>query len=368
MNNDNEVSLTIGGSVFINWTSFSITTELNTISPAFSAGIVTTTGALKPNVKIGDDVQVRIGKNIVLTGYIEQTPVSDDPNISYEKPNTSNSNYVSCPQNAATEYKNVALETIIAQLIMPYGIKLVNETKPLTKKRNFSAKHEDTVLKALQNLTSTENLLFYGNEKGDLVVTEKGKLTADDALVLGQNILTGDASFDASKIYKYYRAVGQDKGVTGKTGHAASSHNYTAVDDNVSRTRLLTKKVQGAADTAKCKVTAEGDRDYNRDQYFKITYKVQGWRQSTGKLWKINSLVDIKDDFLDIDTQKSQKFLITRVVFNLTENEGMTTTLDVIPPNGWRLETENEKVIIKKSSNSSADFSWINKKQNFMSA
>lgn len=59
--------------------------------------------------------------------------------------------------------------------------------------------------------------------------------------------------------------------------------------------------------------------------------------------------------------------------FNLTENEGMTTTLDVIPPNGWRLETENDKedpkkVIIKKNSSSSADFSWINKKQNFMSA
>ncbi len=275
--NDNEVSLTIGGSVFKNWTSFSITNELNTISPAFSVGIVSNSMYLKNKITSGNSVKVKIGNDVVLTGYIEQTPVSysatsanvgiagrsktcdlidctvmvDDPNISYEKPNTSNSNYVSCPQNAATEYKNVALETIIAQLIMPYGIKLVNETKPLTKKRNFSAKHEDTVLKALQNLTSTENLLFYGNENGDLVVTEKGKLTADDALVLGQNILTGDASFDASKIYKYYRAVGQDKGVTGKTGHAASSHNYTAVDDNVSRTRLLTKKVQGAADTAK---------------------------------------------------------------------------------------------------------------------
>lgn len=321
--NDNEVSLTIGGSVFENWTSFSITTELNTIAPAFSVGMVSQSISLKNNLEPGRPVTVKIGEDTVLTGYIEQTPVSysatsanvgiagrsktcdlidstvmvDDPNISYEKPNTSNSNYVSCPQNAATEYKNVALETIIAQLIMPYGIKLVNETKPLTKKRNFSAKHEDTVLKALQNLTSTENLLFYGNEKGELVVTEKGKLTADDALVLGQNILTGDASFDASKIYKYYRAVGQDKGVTGKTGHAASSHNYTAVDDNVSRTRLLTKKVQGAADTAKCKVTAEGDRDYYLSQFFKITYKVQGWRQSTGKLWKINSLVDIKDDF-----------------------------------------------------------------------
>lgn len=397
--NDNEVSLNINGDIFKYWKSVSITSELNTVAPAFSVNALSKSSLMIDRLKSGRPVTVKIGEDTVLTGYIEQTPVSysatsanvgiagrsktcdlidctvmvDDPNVFYEKPDTSNSNYVSCPQNAATEYKNVALETIIAQLIMPYGIKLVNETKPLTKKCNFSAKHEDTVLKALQNLTSTENLLFYGNEKGDLVVTEKGKLTADDALVLGQNILTGDASFDASKIYKYYRAVGQDKGVTGKTGHAASCHNYTAVDDNVSRTRLLTKKVQGAADTAKCKVTAEGDRDYYLSQFYKITYKVQGWRQSTGKLWKINSLVDIKDDFLGIDTQKSQKFLITRVVFNLTENEGMTTTLDVIPPNGWRLETENDKedpkkVIIKKNTSTSADFSWINKKQDFMSA
>ena len=145
MNNDNEVSLTIGGSVYTKWTSFSITTELNTISPAFSVGIVSKTTSLRKIIDVGKVVQVKIGNDVVLTGYIEQTPVSysatsanvgiagrsktcdlidctvmvDDPNISYEKPNTSNSNYVSCPQNAATEYKNVALETIIAQLIMP---------------------------------------------------------------------------------------------------------------------------------------------------------------------------------------------------------------------------------------------------------
>lgn len=38
--NDNEVSLYIGGSIYKNWTSFSITSELNTISPAFSVGII----------------------------------------------------------------------------------------------------------------------------------------------------------------------------------------------------------------------------------------------------------------------------------------------------------------------------------------
>lgn len=44
--NDNEVSLYIGGSVFKNWTSFSITNELYTISPAFSVGVVSNSNLL----------------------------------------------------------------------------------------------------------------------------------------------------------------------------------------------------------------------------------------------------------------------------------------------------------------------------------
>lgn len=74
--NDNEVSLTIGGSVFKNWTSFTITSELNTISPAFSVGVVTDSYYLREKITVGDDVKVKIGNNLVLTGYIEQTPVS----------------------------------------------------------------------------------------------------------------------------------------------------------------------------------------------------------------------------------------------------------------------------------------------------
>lgn len=60
--NDNEVSSYIGGSVYKNWTSFSITSELNTISPAFSVGG-------------GDDVQVKIGNNLVLTVMIKNDSI-----------------------------------------------------------------------------------------------------------------------------------------------------------------------------------------------------------------------------------------------------------------------------------------------------
>ena len=74
--NDNEVSLYIGGSVYKNWTSFSITSELNTISPAFSVGVVSNSNLLIGKINIGAEVKVKIGNDVVLTGYIEQTPVS----------------------------------------------------------------------------------------------------------------------------------------------------------------------------------------------------------------------------------------------------------------------------------------------------
>ena len=138
--NDNEVSLKVNGVKYKFWTSVSITSELNTIAPAFSVNAFSKSSLMIDGLKSGRPVTVKIGEDTVLTGYIEQTPVSysatsanvgiagrsktcdlidctvmvDDPNISYEKPNTSNLNYVSCPQNAATEYKNVALETIIS--------------------------------------------------------------------------------------------------------------------------------------------------------------------------------------------------------------------------------------------------------------
>lgn len=405
--NDNEVSLTIGGSVFKNWTSFIITTELNTISPAFSVGVISDNVSLRSLFKIGADVQVRIGKDLVLTGYIEQTPVSysatsanvgiagrsktcdlidctvmiKSDDILCHAPNSKD--LVKSSDVASTEFKNTSIEDIISKLIAPYDISLVKKIKieenkpdPLANKINFSAKNEDTVLKALQNLTSSANLLFYGNENGELVVTDKGYLSAKDSLKLGENVLSANASFDATKIFKYYRVVGQGKGSTGKTGSAVSTYNYIAEDSVITRTRLLTTKMEGSADLAKCKTTAEGDRDYAKSQFYKITYKVQGWRQSNGDLWQINSLVSIKDDFLGIkndfkNKDNDVKFLITKVVFNLSETEGMTTIIDVVPPAGWRLKTEKDKEDVKKviksksEDDSIAQFSWLNHKKEY---
>lgn len=137
--NDNEVSLKVNGVKYKFWTSVSITSELNTIAPAFSVNAFSKSFLMIDGLKSSRPVTVKIGEDTVLTGYIEQTPVSysatsanvgiagrsktcdlidctvmvDDPNISYEKPDSSNSNYVSCPRTLQLNIRTLLLKLLL---------------------------------------------------------------------------------------------------------------------------------------------------------------------------------------------------------------------------------------------------------------
>lgn len=137
--NDNEVSLKVNGVKYKFWTSVSITSELNTIAPAFSVNAFSKSSLMIDGLKSSRPVTVKIGEDTVLTGYIEQTPVSysatsanvgiagrsktcdlidctvmvDDPNISYEKPDSSNSNYVSCPRTLQLNIRTLLLKLLL---------------------------------------------------------------------------------------------------------------------------------------------------------------------------------------------------------------------------------------------------------------
>lgn len=65
------------------WTSISITSELNTLARSFSIGVTAklpNSDRLPMKFKVGDPIQVFIGDDLVLTGYIDATPISYDAN------------------------------------------------------------------------------------------------------------------------------------------------------------------------------------------------------------------------------------------------------------------------------------------------
>lgn len=64
------------------WTSISITSELNTLARSFSIGVTAKlpNATLPTKFNVGDPIQVYIDDDLVLSGYIDATPISYDAN------------------------------------------------------------------------------------------------------------------------------------------------------------------------------------------------------------------------------------------------------------------------------------------------
>jgi len=389
------------------WESVSITSALDAVAMSFELGVVAK-DSLKRSSLIpcspGDEVEISIDGNKVLSGYVEKTPVSYTASTATAKiigrsktcdlidcnPITKFSDYViasagttswqSKKDNSKTyidpptsnlstiEWKGLKLGQIIAQLIQPYNIRLVFEGNDklrakLNKVVNYDTSPTETVLKAIQNLVKKEDLLFYCDENGDLVVGVRGYRQTTTPLILGKNILSANAGFDYSKLFRTYKVTGEQAGSNSSIG--ISNNNLFGKADNqgVNRTRLNTVKAKGSSSKQDCDDQAENTLNYEVAQANAITYTVQGWYDELNKtLWKVNTLVQIYDPFLDTN----DVMLIKKVTFNLSNDGGTTTTLEVIFPEGVKTLREqnlDQEDNSKKtnSSGTSTNLSWLHK-------
>lgn len=373
----NRVSLLVDNKRYSGWESVEIISALDTVARSFNLGISLNTPnswSLK-DFLVGKKVQIFIDDDLVLSGYIEQTPVSYDANqktISiagrsktgdlidccafpsgepipdvkeWENKITPKGTVVPYAKTTARNWKNEKIERIIANLIAPYGIKLISEVNLPDIKNNFSITNTDKIIDSIRNLTKNADLLFSDNENGDLVLVKKATNEADKQttkIVLGKHILRGSAKFDGTKIHSKYVVVGQDKGSNNSFGKQISSPSANADSSfDIGRTRYICTKAKGQSDSKNCQKEADGDAKYYANEFYKATYVVQGWRYDDAHLWKVNQLVQIEDPFLCKDGV--QWHLIKSVKFSLTNQGGMTTELEVVPPDGFRIEQTSPK-------------------------
>lgn len=389
------------------WENVSITSALDAVAMSFELGVVSK-DSLKKNSMIpclpGDEVEIYIDSHKVLSGYVEQIPVSytastatakiigrsktcdlidcnpvttatdykqvSEGATSWQSSKEQSKTYIDPPTSnlSSIEWKGLKLGQIIAQLIQPYNVRLVFEgddelRKKLNQVKNFDVSPTDTVLKAIQHLASKEDLLLYCDENGDLVVGSRGYKQTSTNLTLGQNILTADAKFDYSKRFRTYKVTGSKAGSNSSIGVNNNTVMEFVLDDQIQRTRLNTVSAKGSSNSNDCKKQAEGTCDYNSAQSNAITYKVQGWYDENNKtLWRVNTLVQVNDPFLETN----DTVLISKVTFNLSNDGGTTTTLEVIPPKG--IKTLKEQNIDQdnnskktNSSGTSTNLSWLHK-------
>ncbi len=373
---NNTVSVLVNGQRFGGWKSVHIEMSLDQIARAFSLE-VTRTFPNKSDYKIlqsGGLVQVMIGDDLVCTGYITATPVKYDgktitvnvqgksktvdlvdccpPSAAVETASSEgwagvkgkSGNEVKAPA-AATMWKNTPTSKIIAALAKPYGIAVRDDAGIATKPANHTINPGETVVESINRLITKDNIILTDDENGSLVITQPGHAgDCVDALVLGQNVLSGEAKFDFSKRFSDYVVLGQHKQTDSDNAKTSASDKGSSSDKEISRYRLKVIKDKGQSSNGFCLNRADFEMRYAKAQSKRATYKVQGWRQSTGVLWTLNSKVRIVDA---IQGKLNVSFVITKVVFDLN-SQGMVTTLDCCDKEGISRDEKSSKTSSEK--------------------
>lgn len=335
-----QVGLEVNGLSYSGWESVTVTRSLEAASGAFSLAIYDkwlATGEAWPIFE-GDKVRVWIGRDLVLDGYVDSIDLSSDAqsrSLSVSGRDRT-CDLIDCSaMNRPGVFKGKKLEAIAALLARPFGVKVICDVNTGPAIKAFALQPGEKVHAAIERAARAINLMVTATESGELLITRSGSQKATDAIVEGKNFLSGNSKASCADRFSVYVVEGQGSG-QGKEKH---SHRGEYRDPSVGRYRPLIIKAEAKADGTYVKGRAEWEARARAAKGRSAAVTVQGWRQSSGKLWQINRLVTAQVPSINLDGE----MLISEVTFSVSD-QGTVTTLNLIRPDAY-LSEESLKAV-----------------------
>jgi len=355
------VTLTVNGLDYSGWKSVRIGAGLERIARSFELSVTDHWPGSADQVRRivpGDLCEVRIGNDLVCTGYVDATPIDyDATSITIMiRGRSLTADLVDCSaENSPGQFKGLKVEAIAQKLAAPYGLGVLTETATGPAITDHQIQQGETAFESLDRLAKQRQILITDNANGDVVLASPGSGgVAFSALELGVNILSGSAGFDYSEVYSKYVVKGQKSGTDDDFGAGAAASQGVA-DGGLRRHRVLIVRQSGQADANTCKQRAQYEQQVRAAKAEEIRYRIVGWRQEDGSLWRPNQMVSIVDGIM----RAKPSLLISECIWTL-DDSGMITELVVIPPDAFLTDPEKqEKAAKRKKSKSGVDASWV---------
>lgn len=331
-------------------------------------------------IQPGDSCQVFIGQDLVLTGYVDATPIKYDGKSvgvgvkgrsktadlvdccpvptgealgSIIKPwgdvidaNGKTENVIKPPSKTAAQWRQQKMEVIASALAAPYGVRVISETDTGKAIPEHQVQIGESVFESIDRMMRQRHVLSTDNERGDLVFIDVGSGgRCITAIELGVNVLEGSTDLDYKGVFSEYIVKGQRAGsddayasdVAEEEGEALDTSDTdvigetaSASDSRAKRRRVLVIKQGGHSDDGTCKDRAEYERAHRAAKALETSYTVAGWRQSDGGLWKPNTVVRVRDGLIGFNTE----MIIAEVAW-VMDSKGLRTEIRVGPQDGY---------------------------------
>lgn len=339
MDKANQVTLSVAGMDYAGWKALEVSAGIERQARDFTLSITWRWPGqtVEVPIKQGDRCELRIGADLVLTGYVFATPIAYDANsitLSVSGRSTT-ADLVDCSAiNEPGQWRQQTVQQIVTALAEPYGIEVRSEAQETAALADHTIEPGETVFESIDRLLTLSRLLSADDEAGRVVIIKPGSAgRAADALELGKNILSADAPLDFSGVFSAYRVIGQQSGTDEAFGEDAAEVRAEVADTRTARRRELVIQQSGQLTPALARDRANWERGNRIGRALAVTYRVQGWRQSNGALWRPNMIVRVVDRLIGLD----RDMLISEVKYSLS-SAGTVATLTVAPPDGFEPE------------------------------
>lgn len=339
------LTLTLGGKVLSGWQRVTVTRPLAAIPASFDLE-VTEKYPNKPDADImpGDPCEVRIGNDLVLTGYVDRYAAAISPSMHSIRVSgrSKSADLVDCSavfgdiNQPGFQTVNGTTLALVEQLAAPYHVAVKTKAGDGVTIPQFNINLGETPWEIIDRVTRYSQMLVYDQPDGSIMLSRVGTESMASGFSIGDNVEQADVVLSMDGRFSEYEGhltsiltFGTDAGVnTPGVGDVVK-------DEGVPRYRkryvISEQFVQGRSIV---KDRAIWEMNKRKGQSYQFNVVCDSWRDARGKLWEPNYLCPISAEVLKL---RNVNYLIASVTYSRDEN-GQHAVLMLMPPEAFAVE------------------------------
>lgn len=334
-----DITLKVGGRAISGWTAVRITRGIERLPSDFDIALTELFPGEAQSVvaQPGDSCEVLIGKDLVITGYVDKFA----PSIMAGQHSIRITGRGKCQDlvDCAAEWEGGQISGanalgIAQKLAGVYNIVATCDGSPMKPIPQFNLLLGESAFEIIERICRYSALLAYDLPNGNLFLGRVSKQQAASGFTEGENVQAAAIDYSMDERFSEYMALLMNVQALGDLGNAGNLL-ATVTDPNVPRHRrkiIIAEAGGGGSDVAKQRAAWECARRSGRSH--RLTLTTDSWRDAAGTLWTPNTLVPLK-----LPTLKLPKatWLIGEVTYHRDEN-GTTCELVIMPPDAFKPE------------------------------
>lgn len=336
------VILTVNSGQISGWTGVRITRRCEGLPNDFELTFATASPITsQPTVQANDSVQLSIGADLVITGYVdddEQEILPESHTLTVAGRGRTRDLVDCSAQWKGGLISAVSILQLCQKLGEPYGIAagLASGLQAPSIIPTLALNYGETCAEIIGRVARNQRVLYYETPDGNLTLAQVGSVQAASGAVYGFNVLRWSVRNSmAERFSDIYCAQFSTDPVYDVSGGGYDLFGHTP-DPNVRWSRVLIINTEGLSkEVADAKAQWEVARRAGRGTVVRAT--VDSWRDAAGVLWAPNTLLPVQGPGLRYRAGGALAsgpvmLCLSEVTFRYGEDGGTEADLVLMPP------------------------------------